>query len=126
MHTGGGVRGGIKVYPPSKILAKLVNKNAIKHQKGVPSQKNCQNHYKPSLPKFGKISWTLPLDFQTVCIYVLGYLQKFGSRRLPRLFLIYKNFIFSGRKLESLECLVSVYFILQHRNTNKNKNMHQS
>jgi hypothetical protein len=35
---GGGVRGerGIKVYPPSKFLAKLVNKNAIKHQKGVP------------------------------------------------------------------------------------------
>jgi len=30
------------VYPPSKIFAKLVNKNAIKHPKGVPS-----------LPKFG-------------------------------------------------------------------------
>ena len=45
-HRGGegGVRGGgIKVYPPSKIFAKLVNKNAIKHQKGAPS-----------LPKFGK------------------------------------------------------------------------
>jgi hypothetical protein len=32
-----GVRGG--VYPTSKIFAKLVNKNAIKHQKGVPSTK---------------------------------------------------------------------------------------
>jgi hypothetical protein len=40
---GEGRRGGIKVYPPSKIFAKLFNKNAIKHQKGVPS-----------LPKFGK------------------------------------------------------------------------
>ncbi len=29
--------GVIKVYPPSKMFAKLVNKNAIKHQKGVPS-----------------------------------------------------------------------------------------
>ncbi len=27
MHTGGG--GGIKVYPPSEIFAKLVNENAI-------------------------------------------------------------------------------------------------
>jgi hypothetical protein len=52
MHTG--VRGGIKVYPPSKIFAKLVNKNAIKHQKGVPSPQNFHNHYIPSLPKFGK------------------------------------------------------------------------
>ncbi len=60
MHTGGGegegVRGlgGIKVYPPSEIFAKLVNKNAIKHQKGVPSLQNFHNPYIPSLPKFGK------------------------------------------------------------------------
>jgi hypothetical protein len=53
MHTGGG-EGGIKVYPPSKIFAKLVNKNAIKHQKGVPSPQNFHNPYIPSLPKFGK------------------------------------------------------------------------
>ena len=46
--------GGIKVYPPSKIFAKLVNKNAIKHQKGVPSHQNLNNPYIPSLPKFGK------------------------------------------------------------------------
>jgi hypothetical protein len=51
-HRGG--EGGIKVYPPSKIFAKLVNKNAIKHQKGVPSPKNFHNPYIPSLPKFGK------------------------------------------------------------------------
>ncbi len=49
-----GEGGGIKVYPPSEIYAKLVNKNAIKHQKGVPSPKNFYNPYIPSLPKFGK------------------------------------------------------------------------
>jgi hypothetical protein len=42
------------VYPPSKIFAKLVNKNAIKHQNGVPSPQNFHNPYIPSLPKFGK------------------------------------------------------------------------
>ncbi len=52
--TQGGWGGGIKVYPPSKIFAKLVNKNAIKHQKGVPSLQNFYNPYIPSLPKFGK------------------------------------------------------------------------
>jgi hypothetical protein len=37
-------RGGIKVYhPPSKIFAKLVNKNAIKYQKGVPYPQNFHN-----------------------------------------------------------------------------------
>ncbi len=56
-HRGGGGEGGeggIIVYPPSKIFAKLVNKNAIKHQKGVPSPKIFYNPYIPSLPKFGK------------------------------------------------------------------------
>jgi hypothetical protein len=58
-HMGGGVRdeggeGGIKVYHPSKIFSKLVNKNAIIHQKGVPSPQNFHNLYIPSLPKFGK------------------------------------------------------------------------
>ncbi len=48
MHTGGG-RGGIKVYSHSKCFAKLVNKNAIKHQKGVPSPK-----------KFSQPLYTLP------------------------------------------------------------------
>jgi hypothetical protein len=59
MHTGGvrgmkGGEGGIKVYPPSNFFAKLVNKNAIKHQKVVPSPPNFHNPYIPSLPKFGK------------------------------------------------------------------------
>jgi hypothetical protein len=42
------------VYLPYKFFAKLVNKNAIKHQKGVLSPKNFHNHYIPSLSKFGK------------------------------------------------------------------------
>jgi hypothetical protein len=42
------------VYPPSKFFAKLVNKNAIKHQKGVPFPKKFYNPCIPSLPKFGK------------------------------------------------------------------------
>jgi hypothetical protein len=42
------------VYPPSKIFAKLVSKNAIKHQKGVPFPKKINSPYIPSLPKFGK------------------------------------------------------------------------
>ncbi len=67
-HRGGGWR-GIKVYPPSNIYAKLDKKNAIKHQKGVPSSKNFHNPYIPSLPKFGKNL----MDFQTVCIYVPNY-----------------------------------------------------
>ncbi len=57
------------MYPPSKIFAKLVNKNAIKHQKGIPSQKNFHNPLLPFPQKFGNTSWTLPLDSQTVCIY---------------------------------------------------------
>jgi hypothetical protein len=65
MHTGGvrGERVGIKVYPPSKIFAKLVNKNAIKHQKGVPSPQNFHNPYVPSLPKFGKNLMDPPSGF---------------------------------------------------------------
>jgi hypothetical protein len=44
MHTRGGRgEGGIKAHPPFEFFAKLVTKNAIKLQKGVPS-----------LPKFGK------------------------------------------------------------------------
>jgi hypothetical protein len=70
-------RGGIeevrgdKSGPHSKIFTELLNKNAIKPGKGVPS-----------LPKFlqplctlppenlAKTSWTLPPDFQTVCMIV--------------------------------------------------------
>jgi hypothetical protein len=51
MHTGG-VRGD-KSVPSLQNFAKLVNKNAIKHQKVVPSTQNFHNPYIPSLPKFG-------------------------------------------------------------------------
>jgi hypothetical protein len=60
--VGEGVRGGIKVYPPSKIFAELVNKNAIKHRKGVPP-KNFHNPYIPSLSKFGKNLMDPPSGF---------------------------------------------------------------
>ncbi len=72
---GWGGRGGIKVYPPFKIFAKLVNKTAIKHQKGVPSPQNFHNPYLPPPPsqKLAKTSWTLPQDFLIVCIY--GYFR---------------------------------------------------
>jgi hypothetical protein len=46
MHTGGRMM-RIKVL-------KLVNSNAIKHQKGVPSGKKFHNPYIPSLPRFSK------------------------------------------------------------------------
>ncbi len=62
MHTVG-------VYPPFKIFAKLVNKNVIKHQKGVPSPQIFTTPIYPPSQKVAKTSWTLPLDFQTVCIY---------------------------------------------------------
>jgi hypothetical protein len=38
-REGGGVRGGIKVFPPSKILVKIVNKNAKKTKKVYPPPK---------------------------------------------------------------------------------------
>jgi hypothetical protein len=59
MHKGG----GIKVYPPSKIFAKMFNKNAIKHQKGVPSLKNFPNPFIHSLLKFDKNLMAPPLGF---------------------------------------------------------------
>jgi hypothetical protein len=62
--------GGLRVDPPSKIFTELVNVNAIKPQKVYPSPKDFSTlKYPPSL-KLEKTSWTLPLDFQTVCIYV--------------------------------------------------------
>jgi hypothetical protein len=53
-HREGVGGGGIKVYPPSKIFAKLVNKYAIKTQKGIPSAQNFHNPYIPSLPRRGQ------------------------------------------------------------------------
>jgi hypothetical protein len=41
MHTG-------MVYPPFKIFTKLADKNAIKPEKGVPSQKKFHSPYIPS------------------------------------------------------------------------------
>jgi hypothetical protein len=54
-YTQGLVRWGvIKMYPASKILEKLINKNTIKHLIGVPSPQNFHNPHIPSFPKFGK------------------------------------------------------------------------
>jgi hypothetical protein len=68
MHTGGGVRGegreGDKSVPSLIILAKHVSKNAIEHQKGVPSLKNFHNPYNPPSQNLAKTLWTLPQDFQ--------------------------------------------------------------
>jgi hypothetical protein len=61
MHRGGEGERGIKVYPPSKFFAKPVNKNAIKQDYHPP--KTFTTYI------VAKTSWTLPLDFQTVCIY---------------------------------------------------------
>ena len=72
-HGGGG--GRLKVFPPSKFFSKLVNKNAIKHQKGVPSTKNVHN---PS-QNLAKALWNNPLDFQTVCIYYKYIQRSFNS-----------------------------------------------
>jgi hypothetical protein len=63
---------GIKVYPPSEIFAKLANKNAIKNQKFTLPQKLSQPPIYPPSQNLAKTSWTLPLDFQTVCIYGEG------------------------------------------------------
>jgi hypothetical protein len=67
-HGGGGVR-GIKMYPPSIMFAKLVNKNGIKPQKGVLSPNNFHTPLYPPSKHLAKISWTPTLDFQTVYIY---------------------------------------------------------
>jgi hypothetical protein len=48
-----GVR-GIKVDPPSKMFTKLVNKNAIKPKRGVPSPKKFAQPHIPSPQIFGK------------------------------------------------------------------------
>jgi hypothetical protein len=53
----------IKVNPPSKFFAKLVNKNAIKHQKSKPPPKNFHNPYIPFLPRFGKNLMDSPPGF---------------------------------------------------------------
>jgi hypothetical protein len=76
------------VYPPSKIFAKLVNKNAIKHQKVVPSPKNFHNPYIHSLPKFGKNLPDPPPGFSNcvhlrVCLLLLYQQFHTGSKTNP-------------------------------------------
>jgi hypothetical protein len=66
---GEGGEWGMKVYPPFKFFAKLVNKNAIKHQKGVPSPKNFHNPYIPSLPNSGKNLMDPPPGFSN-CVHL--------------------------------------------------------
>jgi hypothetical protein len=45
------------------MFAKLVNKNAVKPQKDVPSSYNFHNPFIPSLPKFGKNLMGPPCGF---------------------------------------------------------------
>jgi hypothetical protein len=81
VHRGRG--GGIKVYPSSEIFAKLVNKNAIKHQKGVPSPQNFYNPYIPSLPKFGKNLFDPPPRISNrvhLCVSLI-WLKSLGRKR---------------------------------------------
>jgi hypothetical protein len=56
--------------PPSKIFTKLVIKNAINPKNGVLFPKISTTPTYPSPKKLVKTSWTLSMDFETVCIYV--------------------------------------------------------
>jgi hypothetical protein len=61
-------RRGVKVDPPFKIFTKLVNKNAIKPQKGVPSPKKFgKNLMDPPPPGFSN---PMHLWFQSKCTYI--------------------------------------------------------
>jgi hypothetical protein len=53
--------------PPYKIFTKFVNTNAIKPQKVDPTPKIFTTPYFIPSPK--NSAKTLPLDFQTMCIY---------------------------------------------------------
>jgi hypothetical protein len=57
------------LHLPPNFFAKLVNKNAIKHQKGVSSPKKIHNPYIPSLPKFGKNLMDPPSGFLN-CVHL--------------------------------------------------------
>jgi hypothetical protein len=73
------------VYHPSKFFAKLVNKSAIKHKKVHPPKRIITTTIYPPSQNLAKNSWTLPLDFQTMCIYGVDvktpYRQYFRLRR---------------------------------------------
>jgi hypothetical protein len=63
-------------HPPRQIFKKLVNKNAKKCKIGGPPW---QFLLKPLTPPrdFGKnFKYPPPLDFQPVCIYDYGFLEK--------------------------------------------------
>jgi hypothetical protein len=51
---GGGGWRSIKVDPPAKMFTKLVSKNAIKPEKGVPSLQYFHNAYIPSPQNLAK------------------------------------------------------------------------
>jgi hypothetical protein len=56
--------------PSSKIFTKLINKNAVMPNKGLPSPKKVFTTFMyPPSKNFAK--WIHPLDFQTVLIYAL-------------------------------------------------------
>ncbi len=78
---GGGGREGIKVYPHSKFFAKLVNKNAIKHQKGVTSPQNFHNPYIPSFPKSGKNLMDPPPGFSNR-VHLCSFLTYINADKL--------------------------------------------
>ena len=75
MHTGRGGKGGeggMKQHPPRQIFKKLVNKNAIKRKIGVPPWQFFLKPLTPPQEFWQKHPVPPPLDFQPVCIYVLG------------------------------------------------------
>jgi hypothetical protein len=59
--------------PPSKFFTKLVSKNAIKPQKGVPPYKKFTIFINPSPNFFAKTLWALPWIFKP-CASMLGAL----------------------------------------------------
>lgn len=57
------MRGRVNIIPPQVNFKTLVNRNAIKPEKGVPSPNNFHNPFIGTLPqKFGKNLIMDPLD----------------------------------------------------------------
>jgi hypothetical protein len=73
---------GIKVYPSYKIFAKFVNKNAIKHQKGVSFPQIFHNPYIPSLLKFGKNLMDPPPRFSNCVLLCIQSMSFIGENSL--------------------------------------------
>ncbi len=75
-HRGGGEggEGGGKIqYPPQANFKTLVNKNAIKPEKGGPHQANFPESLDPPRDFGKKHQVPPPLDFQPMCIYDSKY-----------------------------------------------------